>query len=113
LGLTTGPPDLLAGWRKGDIRASEPSVKYFFLGVLSTAMMVFGMSLLFGLTGVVGFDELAAVVGDHAAEPAMVLAVLFLFAGFGLKVSPVPSPFSAPAASDGAPSPVAASLPGN
>ncbi|MFO7291905.1 MAG: NADH-quinone oxidoreductase subunit N [Actinomycetes bacterium] len=110
LELTTGPLYLLAGWRKGDIRSNEASLKYFILGVLSTAMMLFGMSLLFGLTGVVGFDELAAVVGDHAAEPAMVLAVLFLFAGFGFKVSAVPFHFWAPDTYEGAPTPVTAYL---
>ena len=108
--LTTGPLYLLAGWRKGDIRSNEASLKYFILGVLSTAMMLFGMSMLFGLTGEVAFTELAAVVGDHAAEPAMIVGVLFLFAGFGFKVSAVPFHFWAPDTYEGAPTPVTAYL---
>ncbi|MDF2730685.1 MAG: nuoN, partial [Acidimicrobiia bacterium] len=59
LELTTGPLYLLAGWKKGDAKSNEASMKYFILGVLSTAILLYGMSLLFGLTGEVTFAGLA------------------------------------------------------
>lgn len=108
--LTTGPLYLLTGWRKGDIRSNEASIKYFILGVLSSATMLFGMSLIFGLTGSVGFAEIAAASGDLASEPAMIMAVMLLFVGFGFKVSAVPFHFWAPDAYEGAPTPVTAYL---
>src|SRR5687768_11638308 len=48
LELTTAPLFMLAGWRKGDMKSNEASLKYYILGVLSTALMLFGMSLVFG-----------------------------------------------------------------
>src|SRR5690606_21176779 len=95
---------------KGDIRSNEASLKYFILGVLSTAMMLYGMSLLFGLTGGVGFAEIAAASGDFLGDPAMIVAVLFMLAGFGFKVSAVPFHFWAPDTYEGAPTPVTAYL---
>ena len=108
--LTTGPLFLLAGWRKGDMRSNEASLKYFILGVLSTAMMLYGMSLIFGLTGAVGFSEIAAASVDMAGEPLMVLAVIFLLVGFGFKVSAVPFHSWTPDVYEGAPTPVTAYL---
>ncbi|HJR91653.1 MAG TPA: NADH-quinone oxidoreductase subunit N, partial [Acidimicrobiia bacterium] len=110
LELTTAPLFLLAGWRKGDIRSNEASLKYFILGVLSTAMMLYGMSLIFGLTGEVGFDAIAAATVDMAGEPVMIIAVIFLLVGFGFKVSAVPFHFWAPDTYEGAPTPVTAYL---
>lgn len=64
LELTTAPLFMLAGWRKGDLKSNEASLKYYILGVLSTALMVYGMSLIYGLTGEVSFAGIAA-----AGEP--------------------------------------------
>ncbi len=110
LELTTAPLFLLTGWRKGDVRSNEASLKYFILGVLSTAMMLFGMSLIFGMTGAVAFGDLAVLSADMAGEPAMIMAVLFLLVGFGFKVSAVPFHFWAPDTYEGAPTPITAYL---
>lgn len=110
LELTTGPLFLLAGWRKGDIRSNEASLKYFILGVLSTAIMLYGMSMIFGLTGSVTFEGIAVASEGMAGEPAMVMAVIFLIVGFGFKVSAVPFHFWAPDTYEGAPTPVTAYL---
>lgn len=110
LELTTAPLFLLTGWRKGDIRSNEASLKYYILGVLSTAMMLYGMSLVFGLTGSVGFTEIAVATADLVADPAMIMAVLFMLVGFGFKVSAVPFHFWAPDTYEGAPTPVTAYL---
>jgi NADH-quinone oxidoreductase subunit N len=58
LELTTAPLFMLAGWRKGDVKSNEAALKYFILGVLSTAILLWGMSMLFGATGAVQFAEI-------------------------------------------------------
>ena len=110
LELTTGPLYLLAGWRKGDAKSNEASMKYFILGVLSTAIMLYGMSLLFGLTGEVTFAGLAEATAGLAEEPIMVVALFGLIVGFGFKISAVPFHFWAPDTYEGAPTPVTAYL---
>jgi NADH-quinone oxidoreductase subunit N len=110
LELTTGPLYLLAGWRKGDAKSNEASMKYFILGVLSTAILLYGMSLLYGLTGEVTFAGLAEATRGLADEPAMVVAVFGLIVGFGFKISAVPFHFWAPDTYEGAPTPVTAYL---
>lgn len=110
LELVTGPLYLLAGWRKGDVKSNEASMKYFILGVLSTAMLLYGMSLIFGLTGEVGFTEIAAATRGMSSEPALVVAILFMMVGFGFKISAVPFHFWAPDTYEGAPTPITAYL---
>jgi NADH-quinone oxidoreductase subunit N len=116
LELTTGPLFLLAGWRKGDLRSNEASLKYFILGVLSTAILLWGMSMLYGITGAVDFvtisDSVALIAGGSVPdfEPLLGLAILFIIVGFGFKVSAVPFHFWAPDTYEGAPTPVAAYL---
>ena len=110
LELTTGPLYLLAGWRKGDVKSNEASMKYFILGVLSTAILLYGMSMLYGLTGEVTFDGLAGATAGRGDEPAIVVAILFLIVGFGFKISAVPFHSWAPDTYEGAPTPVTAYL---
>jgi len=107
--LVTGPLYLLAGWRKGDIKSNEASMKYFILGVLSTAILLYGMSLLFGLTGEVTFEGLAAATAGMDT-PALTMAVLFVIVGFGFKVAAAPFHFWAPDTYEGAPTPITAYL---
>ena len=110
LELVTGPLFLLAGWRKGDVKSNEASMKYFILGVLSTAILLYGMSLVFGLTGEVSFADIAAATADMSDEPALVMAILFMMVGFGFKIAAVPFHFWAPDTYEGAPTPISAYL---
>lgn len=112
LELTTVPLFLLAGWRKGDMKSNEASLKYYILGVLSTALLLYGMSLVYGLTGQVAFDRIREAVSDPvlAAEPALGMAILLMIVGFGFKISAVPFHFWAPDTYEGAPTPVTAYL---
>jgi len=107
--LVTGPLYLLAGWRKGDLKSNEASMKYFILGVLSTAILLYGMSLLYGLTGEVTFEGLAAATAGMDT-PALTMAVLFVIVGFGFKVAAAPFHFWAPDTYEGAPTPITAYL---
>jgi NADH-quinone oxidoreductase subunit N len=116
LELTTGPLFLLAGWRKGDLRSNEASLKFFILGILSTAILLWGMSMLYGITGSVDFvtisDSVALIAGGSVPdfEPLLGLAILFIIIGFGFKISAVPFHFWAPDTYEGAPIPVTAYL---
>jgi len=110
LELVTIPLFMLAGWRKGDVKSNEAALKYFILGVLSTAMLLYGMSLLFGLTGEVTFSGIAAATQGMSGEPILVIAILLMMVGFGFKISAVPFHFWAPDTYEGAPTPVTAYL---
>ena len=110
LELVTGPLFLLAGWRKGDAKSNEASLKFFILGVLSTAILLYGMSFLYGLTGSVTFEGIREAGADLLDSGAFRLAVLFTLVGFGFKVTAVPFHFWAPDTYEGAPTPVTAYL---
>jgi NADH-quinone oxidoreductase subunit N len=114
LELVTAPLFLLSGWRKGDSRSNESALKFFLIGVLSAAMLGWGMSFVYGLTGTVNFTEISGALGgllaDDAMRPAAVLAVLFVMTGFAFKISAVPFHFWAPDTYEGAPTPVTAYL---
>ncbi|MDH3425638.1 MAG: NADH-quinone oxidoreductase subunit N [Acidimicrobiia bacterium] len=108
--LVSIPGFLLAGWRKGDARSNEAALKFFIIGVLSSAVMLFGMSIVYGVTGSIDFAGIAAASAGLVDEPAMILGVLLVIAGFGFKVSAVPFHFWVPDTYEGSPTPVAAFL---
>jgi NADH-quinone oxidoreductase subunit N len=112
LELTTAPLFLLAGWRKGDVKSNEAALKYYIIGVLSAALLLYGMSLIYGLTGSVLFEDIRTAVADSslASEPALGLAIVLMLAGFGFKVSAVPFHSWAPDTYEGSPTPVTAYL---
>ncbi|MBU1226428.1 MAG: NADH-quinone oxidoreductase subunit N [Actinobacteria bacterium] len=110
LELVSGPAFLLAGWRKGDVRSNEASLKFFLIGVLSAAILLFGMSLVYGLTGEITFEGIRVASAGLSEEPAFILGVIFILVGFGFKIAAVPFHFWAPDTYQGAPTPVAAYL---
>src|ERR687892_1340921 len=113
LELVSAPGFLIAAFRKSDPRSNEAGLKFFLIGVLSTAVMLFGMSLIYGLTGgETRLDAIATALGELApAQEAMALAsILFVVVGFAFKVSAFPFQFWAPDTYEGAPVPVAAFL---
>ncbi|MET0800081.1 MAG: NADH-quinone oxidoreductase subunit N [Actinomycetota bacterium] len=113
LELVSAPGFLMAAFRKGDVKSNEAGVKFFIIGVLSTAVMLFGMSLIYGVTG--GETQLAAIAAALAdvtgdMETLAFAAILFVVVGFAFKVSAVPFQFWAPDTYEGSPVPVAAFL---
>ena len=108
LEMVTGPLYLLAGWRKGDVKSNEASMKYFILGVLSTAILLYGMSLVFGVTGEITFTGIAAATTESSS--ALTMGILFMIVGFAFKISAVPFHFWAPDTYEGAPTPITAYL---
>ena len=105
---------VLSGYRKGDRKASEASLKYVIYGGVASGVMVFGMSWLYGLLGttdVLDFAErLAALPQGGAVRVALVLAVVFVSAGIGYKVAAVPWHMWCPDVYEGAPTPFTAFL---
>jgi NADH-quinone oxidoreductase subunit N len=108
--LISVPAFIMAGLRKRDAKSNEAALKFFLFGVLSSALMLFGMSLIYGGTGgAMQLDDIReAITGDN--EPLIGLAVLFIVVGFAFKISAVPFHFWAPDTYEGSPSPVAAFL---
>ena len=105
------PAYMLAGWRKRDLKSNEASLKYYLLGVLASAIMLYGMSLIYGFTGTTVLAEIGAQMAGNAAEQPMVtLAIVFIIVGFAFKVSAVPFHSWAPDTYEGAPTPVTAFL---
>ncbi|MDQ3569587.1 MAG: NADH-quinone oxidoreductase subunit N [Actinomycetota bacterium] len=111
LELLSIPAYLLAGWRKRDLRSNEASLKYYLLGVLSSAVMLYGMSLVFGATGTTVLADIGAELGQaESSESLVALGIFFVVVGFAFKVSAVPFHFWAPDTYEGAPTPVTAFL---
>ncbi len=110
LELVSGPAFLLAGWRKGDPKSNEAALKFFIIGVLSAAILLYGMSLVYGMTGGLTFEAIRAGSATVSDEPVFVLGILLVLVGFGFKVSAVPFHFWAPDTYEGAPTPVTAYL---
>jgi NADH-quinone oxidoreductase subunit N len=105
------PAYMLAGWRKRDLKSNEASLKYYLLGVLASAVMLYGMSLIYGFTGTTILSDIGEQMAGNAAEQPMVtLAIVFIIVGFAFKVSAVPFHSWAPDTYEGAPTPVTAFL---
>jgi NADH-quinone oxidoreductase subunit N len=101
---------IVAGFRKGDARGNEGAIKFLLIGVLSTAVMLFGMSLVYGFTGSLNLGVVAQRLQALGNEPAAVMAVFLVVTGFAFKVSAAPFHFWAPDTYEGSPIPVAAYL---
>jgi NADH-quinone oxidoreductase subunit N len=105
------PAYMLAAWRKRDLRSDEAGLKYYLMGVFASAVMLYGMSLLYGLTGSTLLVDIAEKLGTEGqAVPVITLAIVFVLVGFGFKVSAVPFHQWAPDTYEGAPTPVTAFL---
>jgi NADH-quinone oxidoreductase subunit N len=108
--LISIPGIIMTALRKGDAKSNESALKFFLFSVLSSAVMLYGMSIVFGISGATQVDEIREALAGRGDEGIVVLGVLFLVVGFAFKVSAVPFHFWAPDTYEGAPSPVAAFL---
>jgi NADH-quinone oxidoreductase subunit N len=105
------PAYMLAAWRKRDRKSNEAGVKYYLLGVFASAVMLYGMSLLYGVTGTTLLSDIGpAVTLDGNIGGVEVVAVAFVLIGFAFKVSAVPFHQWAPDVYEGAPTPITAFL---
>jgi len=102
---------LLAGFLRNSKRSSESGLKYFLFGAFTSTIMLYGFSLLYGLTGATGYEAVAAAMSKLDVEPSrwLVMAPLLLvMVGFGFKIAAVPFHFWSPDVYEGAPTPITA-----
>ncbi|MFQ5791285.1 MAG: NADH-quinone oxidoreductase subunit N [Acidobacteriota bacterium] len=105
---------IMVGYLKGERLSNEASLKYLLFGAVSTGTMLFGMSLLFGLTGSLDLYTIRAALMNEGAQagagPALLFVVILVLAGIGFKMATVPFHFWCPDVYTGAPTPVTAFL---
>ena len=110
LELVSVPGFVMAGLRKFDLRSNEGALKFFLFGVLSIAVLLFGASIIYGYTATTDLAGIAVALEGLRDEPLVLGAMLFVFVGFGFKISAVPFHFWAPDTYQGSPVPVAGFL---
>jgi NADH-quinone oxidoreductase subunit N len=101
------PAYLLAGWRKRDLKSNEAALKYYLLGVVASTVMLYGMSLVYGITGE---TTLINVSANMTNKPIAIVGIFMIICGFAFKVSAVPFHQWAPDTYEGAPTPITAYL---
>jgi NADH-quinone oxidoreductase subunit N len=101
---------VMAAIRRDDQRSSEAGLKYFVLGALSSGMLLYGASLIYGFTGSTGFAAIATAASQQGAGEniGLIIGLVFLLVGIAFKVSAVPFHMWTPDVYEGAPTPVTA-----
>jgi len=97
---------VVAAFDRDNVRSTEAGLKYFVLGALSSGMLLYGASLVYGFTGTVNFDAIAESAGNGGI--GLTIGLVFLFAGLCFKVSAVPFHMWTPDVYEGAPTPITA-----
>ncbi|MBO0738551.1 MAG: NADH-quinone oxidoreductase subunit NuoN, partial [Alphaproteobacteria bacterium] len=100
---------VVAGFNRDSVRSSEAGLKYFVLGALSSGMLLYGASLVYGFTGTTAFADLARLAAANVAPSTGVLVgLIFVVVGLAFKISAVPFHMWTPDVYEGAPTPVTA-----
>ena len=99
---------VVAAFRRETIRSTEAGLKYFVLGALSSGMLLYGASLVYGFAGTTGFDALAIVLKGDEVSAGVVVGLVFVAAGIAFKIAAVPFHMWTPDVYEGAPTPVTA-----
>jgi NADH-quinone oxidoreductase subunit N len=99
---------VLTAFAKSSARSAESALKYYLFGGMSAALMLFGFSYLYGLTGTTNLTGIAEELAKQNASPLLVVALVLVVAGLGFKIAAVPFHLWAPDTYQGAPAPVAA-----
>jgi NADH-quinone oxidoreductase subunit N len=107
LELMSLPLYVVAASHRDSLRSTEAGLKYFVLGALSSGMLLYGASLIYGFTGTVSFAGIAHAAGQQGGV-GLIFGIVFLFAGFCFKVSAVPFHMWTPDVYQGAPTPITA-----
>jgi NADH-quinone oxidoreductase subunit N len=99
---------VVAAINRDSTRSTEAGLKYFVLGALSSGMLLYGASLIYGFTGQTTFTGIAAALSGHGASIGLIFGLVFLIAGLAFKVAAVPFHMWTPDVYEGAPTPVTA-----
>lgn len=97
----------LTGFNKASLASAEASLKYFFFGGMAAAFTLFGISLLYGITGEIQLGAIATKLQTQPIEPVFYVALVMTLIGFGFKIAAAPFHLWAPDAYQGAPTPIA------
>lgn len=110
LELQSLPLYVLAAIQRDTLRSTEAGLKYFILGALSSGMLLYGASLVYGFTGSTNFNDIATVVASQEmiSAPGLVVGIVFLLAGLAFKVAAAPFHMWSPDVYEGAPTSVTA-----
>jgi NADH-quinone oxidoreductase subunit N len=99
---------VMAAFDKADVRSAEAGLKYFLFGSTSSAFTLFGISLIYGVTGTTGLAPIATKLSSMSVQPLLAVAVVMTLVGFAFKIAAAPFHLWAPDAYQGAPVPSAA-----
>jgi NADH-quinone oxidoreductase subunit N len=99
---------VMAAFNRDSRRSTEAGLKYFVLGALSSGLLLYGASLIYGFTGAIEFSQIAAVAGAAENTVGLSFGLVFLIAGLAFKVSAAPFHMWTPDVYEGAPTPVTA-----
>ena len=99
---------VIAAINRDSARATEAGLKYFVLGALSSGMLLYGISLVYGYTGNTGFEAISAALSASERQLGLVFGLVFVMAGLAFKISAVPFHMWTPDVYEGAPTPVTA-----
>lgn len=101
---------ILTAYHKKNIKSTEAGIKYVLLNAMSSAILLYGMSLLYGVSGSPVFADIIAFMKTGATQPIVILGSILLITGFGFKISAVPFHMWSPDIYEGAPTPITAFL---
>ena len=99
---------VLAAWRRDDAHSSEAGLKYFVLSAISSGLLLFGSSFVYGFTGSVRFDAIAAAISEGAGGVGLIFGVVLILCALGFKMSAAPFHMWTPDVYEGSPTPVTA-----
>jgi NADH-quinone oxidoreductase subunit N len=101
---------VLAGFLRHDIKSNEAALKYFLLGAFSSAFLLYGISIIYGLTGTTDLRSIAAFINERGLKDnfSLLLSVIFLTVAFGFKIAAAPFHMWAPDVYEGAPTSITA-----
>ncbi|MGD0144232.1 MAG: NADH-quinone oxidoreductase subunit NuoN [Rhizomicrobium sp.] len=99
---------VLAAFNRDSLKSSEAGLKYFVLGALSSGMLLYGISLIYGFTGTTEFAAIAPVVSSSGVNIGLIFGIVFLIAGLAFKISAVPFHMWTPDVYEGSPTPITA-----
>ncbi|CEP68320.1 NAD(P)H-quinone oxidoreductase, subunit N/subunit 2 [Moorella glycerini] len=97
---------ILAAYHLNDAKSAEAGIKYVLLGAMSSAILLYGLSLVYGASGSTVIKQIGQAVAAGGASPSLLLGTIFLLAGFAFKVTAVPFHMWSPDVYEGAPTPV-------
>lgn len=99
---------ILAAFNRDSLRSSEAGLKYFLLGALSSGLLLYGASLVYGFAGTTAFDGIAIAAAQEGVNVGLLFGMVFLISGLAFKISAAPFHMWTPDVYEGAPTPVAA-----